>query len=89
MGLSGDFTSDKTLVCRRCKVPPKIIREEGSLNKISCPVCGVNEDFDVARRRAAEHANRDLMKGISNLIASKFKRSKSSSSHPRKAQTHE
>ena len=51
---------DKTLMCRLCKVlPEKLIMESGA-DRIHCPSCGWEEDFDVAVRIAGEYEIRRL-----------------------------
>ena len=70
--------TDKTLVCRRCKVMPKLIKEEGRSDTVRCPICGASADLHVASRVAAKyelHTNiaDDLSDNIARIVkGSKF-----------------
>ena len=53
--------TEKTLVCRRCKVTPKLIKEEGRSDTVRCPICSAFDDL----RSGSGNLNR----GISGIAA--------------------
>ena len=66
----------QTLVCRRCKVPPELVREEGQGDIIRCPQCGVFGDKEEAIRAAAQEVQRGMIDGLQNTLTRRFSRSK-------------
>ena len=41
------MNTEKTLMCRRCKVIPKLVKEEGRSDTITCPKCSRSADLKV------------------------------------------
>ncbi len=69
--------TEKTLVCRRCKVTPKLIKEKGRSDKVRCPICGASADLHVALRIAAKYElHTNIADDLSDSIARIVKGSK-------------
>ena len=60
---------DKKLVCRRCKVAPKLVREEGRRDIVQCPRCDVSNDFDKARKLAAQYFSQGAIDSLRDGFA--------------------
>ena len=73
-------SSEKTLVCGRCEIVPKASLVDGQPDRIVCPGCGIESDFEEARELAVIHAgkeiSRDAIKGLQDRLARSTRRSK-------------
>ena len=67
----------KTLMCRFCKVLPEKLIIEGGPDRILCPSCGREDNFDVAVRIAGEHANYEILQEHQNRMKRLFRGSQS------------
>ena len=65
-------SSEKTLVCGRCEIVPKASLVDGQPDRIICPGCGIEADFEEARELAVIHAgkeiSRDAIKGLQDSL---------------------
>ncbi len=62
-------TSDKKLVCLRCKVAPELVREKGQRDIIRCSRCGVFGDREEVIRAAAQHVARKITDDLQDRLA--------------------
>ena len=67
---------EKTLVCRRCNVRPKAILVDGHPNRIVCPSCGQEADFNEAVKAAGQVVSRDVIKDLQDSLVRSTRRSK-------------
>lgn len=79
---------NKTLVCRRCKISPELVREEGQRDLIRCPRCGAFGDREKVIRAAAEQVQRDAVDEMRKQIARSLSGSKLVRYTPGQRQSH-
>ena len=66
----------RTLICRRCKVVPELVREEGHRDAVRCPGCGVLGDREKVVESVAQHVSSSLINDIQNRRRRQFRGSK-------------
>ena len=70
------MNTEKTLMCRRCKVIPKLVKEEGHSDTITCPKCSRSADLKAAIRIASKHAAGGLIDDFRDGLARSVRSSK-------------
>ena len=71
--------AEKALFCRRCKVAPKLVKEEGRSDTIICPLCNRSADQKIAFELAGRH----FFQGEIDSLRDRLARSARSSKHIR------
>ena len=79
---------NKTLVCRRCKIGPELVREEGQRDVMRCPGCGTFGGREKVIRAATEQVQRDAVDEMRKQIAHSLSDSKLVRYTPGQRQSH-